>query len=57
MNGWMIANRGREGGMILLSLSVAIPYHYYYYYYYHHTILAYSEVSIIPHLILLTRSV
>jgi hypothetical protein len=53
----MIANRGREGGMILLSLSVAIPYHYYYYYYYHHTILAYSEVSIIPHLILLTRSV
>jgi hypothetical protein len=47
--------------MILLSLSVAIPYHYYYYYYYyyyyHHTILAYSEVSIIPHLILLTRPV
>jgi hypothetical protein len=51
MNGWMIANRGREGGMILLSLSVAIPYHYYYYYYYyyychyHHTILACSELS------------
>jgi hypothetical protein len=57
----MIANWRREGGMILLSLSVAIPYHYYYYYYYyyyyHHTILAYSEVSIIPHLILLTRPV
>jgi hypothetical protein len=53
MDGWMIANRGREGGMILLllSLSVAIPYHYYYYYYYyyychyHHTILACSELS------------